>query len=75
MDKENSESVLNQVCFTNFRLKTFESTQFEKYKKCSAKKLAEAGFYYCPSTEEADKVKCYACGIEIFDWNRSDDPW
>jgi hypothetical protein len=38
--------------------------------------MAEAGFYYCQTETEHDLVKCYACGAEIFGWNKStDDPW
>uniref|UniRef100_A0A6V7KQN5 Uncharacterized protein n=1 Tax=Bracon brevicornis TaxID=1563983 RepID=A0A6V7KQN5_9HYME len=37
----------------------------------SPERLAAAGFYY---TGEDDHVKCYECGIEIFDWDEGDDP-
>lgn len=38
--------------------------------------MTEAGFYFCPTENEPDLVRCYACGIEIFGWNKStDDPW
>ena len=39
--------------------------------------MSEAGFYFTPGTneDEADKVTCYACGVEIFGWKKNDDPW
>jgi hypothetical protein len=76
MDKENVADVdLNQVFYTDTRLKTFDGSNFEKFKKCSAKKLAEAGFYFSPTEAEDDKVTCFTCGIELFGWSRNDDPW
>lgn len=40
--------------------------------------MAEAGFYY-PSDQPADHndlVRCYACGVELYGWNKVlDDPW
>ena len=37
--------------------------------------LAEAGFYYCPTWDERDAVKCYMCGKELSDWLEDDDPF
>ena len=30
----------------------------------------------CPTENEPDMVCCYACGAELYGWNKSnDDPW
>lgn len=34
--------------------------------------LAPAGFFY---TGMGDKVKCFACGLEVIDWDPADNPW
>ncbi|KAJ8523175.1 hypothetical protein ONZ45_g279 [Pleurotus djamor] len=37
--------------------------------------LAEAGFYYDPSYEDRDAVKCYMCMKSLSDWEEEDDPF
>lgn len=37
----------------------------------SPKTLAKAGFYY---TGELDKVKCFECQVEIYEWVEGDSP-
>jgi len=37
--------------------------------------LAEAGFYFCPTLDERDTVKCYMCSKELSDWVQDDDPF
>ena len=37
--------------------------------------LAEAGFYFCPTWDERDAVKCFMCGKELSDWLEDDDPF
>jgi hypothetical protein len=41
-----------------------------------AKKMAEAGFCYrpAPNSPYHDNVKCYHCGIELYDWERNEIP-
>ncbi|KAI0338368.1 hypothetical protein BDW22DRAFT_1432610 [Trametopsis cervina] len=36
--------------------------------------LAEAGFYYNPSPEARDSVKCFMCRKELDQWDEDDDP-
>lgn len=54
-------------------------------------KMAKAGFYHCPATDEPDAVRCFCCfkGIfltflkcflfklilELEGWDENDDPW
>ena len=56
--------------FYEDRLLTFEhwskQIQPDKYR------LAKAGFFY---TGELDKVICFACGVTLREWERTDDPW
>lgn len=33
--------------------------------------LAKVGFYYCG---KEDRVKCFVCSVEIYKWERGDDP-
>ncbi len=38
--------------------------------------MAEAGFYFNPNDKNSDRVNCYACGIEVYGWDKNeDDPW
>ncbi|CCM05862.1 uncharacterized protein FIBRA_08098 [Fibroporia radiculosa] len=37
--------------------------------------LAEAGFYYNPSSEDKDNVTCFMCGKELSDWDPDDNPF
>ena len=38
--------------------------------------MVEAGFYLSPFGEKQDRVTCYACSIQIDDWDKvNDDPW
>ncbi|KAJ3414821.1 hypothetical protein HDV05_005978 [Chytridiales sp. JEL 0842] len=46
----------------------------DKKWKCSAEKLAAAGFYYRPTLEEDDSAECLFCGTGLAGWERDDDP-
>jgi Inhibitor of Apoptosis domain len=37
--------------------------------------LAEAGFFFCPTWDDRDTVKCYMCAKELSDWVQDDDPF
>lgn len=37
--------------------------------------LAEAGFYYAPSSSDLDNVVCFMCAKELSDWEAEDDPF
>ena len=34
--------------------------------------LVDAGFYY---TGRGDRVKCFKCGVEVYNWEDGDQPW
>jgi hypothetical protein len=36
--------------------------------------LAEAGFYFDPSAEDKDNVRCFMCNKEIGEWAEDDNP-
>ncbi|XP_047002237.1 baculoviral IAP repeat-containing protein 5.2-B-like isoform X2 [Schistocerca americana] len=56
------------------RLQTFKKWKFPDNANCSAKKLAEAGFYFC-GPRNSDVVKCFLCNKELDSWEQEDDPW
>ena len=37
--------------------------------------MINAGFYLSPTNEHEDNAICYACGLNIFDWDSKKDPW
>lgn len=43
--------------------------------KATPNTLAEAGFYYSPSSEYRDNVTCFMCEKELADWDKDDDPF
>ncbi|KAG8178006.1 hypothetical protein JTE90_004486 [Oedothorax gibbosus] len=57
------------------RLKSFQKWPFGDDAKCSAAKMAEAGFFHCPNETELDSVQCYVCFKELDGWDASDEPW
>ena len=58
------------MMFYEDRLKTFE--RWSKQIQPDRKSLAKAGFYY---TGYFDRVKCFACGIDVCGWEPTDSPW
>jgi len=42
--------------------------------QCTAKKMAEAGFYHCPTDQEPDAAQCWVCHKELDGWESTDDP-
>lgn len=36
--------------------------------------LAQAGFYYAPTSDDADNVKCYLCSRALDGWDLDDNP-
>ena len=83
-------SLTNANRFNSFdeRKASFKNTPYDKCRsKCTSKKMADAGFYFTPgqvttidkennnNSDEHDMVTCYACGIQLNNWNKkSDDP-
>jgi hypothetical protein len=51
-------------------LRTFE--YWSKQIKPNKEPLANAVFYY---TGTADKVTCFACGVNLSSWEPTDEPW
>ncbi len=37
--------------------------------------MVEAGFYCVPDGQTKDKTVCFACGLTLFDWEDTDDPF
>ncbi|KAL5473051.1 hypothetical protein EMCRGX_G027492 [Ephydatia muelleri] len=56
------------------RLDTFKPLWPFKAGNCAPLKMAEAGFYYCGSTDTPDWVRCCVCHHELDGWDESDDP-
>ena len=42
------------------------------YKSQLPLELANSGFVFMNA---ADRVKCYYCGVELYEWDEEDDPW
>lgn len=38
-------------------------------------KLAQSGFYLCPTNEYIDRTVCFCCGVALVHWNKESDPW
>ncbi|XP_023221678.1 baculoviral IAP repeat-containing protein 5-like [Centruroides sculpturatus] len=62
-------------CLEEERLKSFKNWSFKSGCACTAEKMAEAGFYHCPTDDEPDLVRCYVCFKELDGWEANDDPW
>ncbi|GFT92967.1 baculoviral IAP repeat-containing protein 5.2 [Trichonephila clavipes] len=57
------------------RFKSFQNWPFGENSACSASKMAEAGFFHCPTEQEPDLVQCYVCFKELDGWEATDEPW
>lgn len=42
--------------------------------KLTGEQLAEAGFYYIPTPDSHDLVKCFLCDKSLDGWEQGDDP-
>ncbi|CAH1367151.1 hypothetical protein MTP99_008402 [Tenebrio molitor] len=62
-------------CLEANRKATFKSWVFKDQAKCSARKLAEAGFVFSGNKHEPDAVKCFFCNKSLDCWDEDDDPW
>jgi hypothetical protein len=73
---EHSDSIMTSrfikpdMTFYEDRLRTFE--HWSKQIRPTKEALAKAGFYY---TGTADKVTCFACGLNLSSWEPTDEPW
>ncbi|KAJ7102974.1 hypothetical protein C8R43DRAFT_1092239 [Mycena crocata] len=43
--------------------------------KATPHTLAEAGFYFDPSTEDPDNATCFMCNKQVTEWAEDDDPF
>jgi hypothetical protein len=43
--------------------------------KATPNNLAEAGFYFDPSTDDPDNVTCFMCDKQVTEWAEDDDPF
>ncbi|KAJ7173692.1 hypothetical protein C8R46DRAFT_120235 [Mycena filopes] len=43
--------------------------------KATPATLAEAGFYFDPSTDDPDNVTCFMCDKQVTEWAEEDDPF
>lgn len=56
------------------RLASFDQWPLTGDCTCTPERMAEAGFYHCPTENEPDLVRCYVCFKELDGWDPSDDP-
>ncbi|KAH9370427.1 hypothetical protein HPB48_008685 [Haemaphysalis longicornis] len=56
------------------RLASFAQWPLTGNCKCTPEKMAEAGFYHCPTENEPDLARCYVCFKEMDGWAPDDDP-
>ncbi|EDO32646.1 predicted protein [Nematostella vectensis] len=58
------------------RLETFKDWPFNHMDcKCTAEKMAAAGFYHCETDDDPDVARCFVCFKELDGWEPEDDPW
>ncbi|XP_011876985.1 PREDICTED: baculoviral IAP repeat-containing protein 3-like [Vollenhovia emeryi] len=63
--------VFNGSKRNGYEVKTVRLKSFESWPCLSPEKFAEAGFYY---TGVDDKVRCFECKVEIWNWKLNVDP-
>ena len=57
------------------RRTTYGSWPFNESDKCSAERMAAAGFYVIGDSNEPDLVECFICSKQLDGWEPDDDPW
>jgi len=58
------------------RLRSFDDKwPFMENCVCTPQKMAEAGFFHCPTSQVPDGVRCFSCYKEMDSWEPEDDPW
>lgn len=72
-DKDDYDMCLEENRLTSFKNWPFEDEGQEGI--CTAKKMAESGFYSCATDACPDLVRCYVCFKELEGWEPTDDPW
>ncbi|PAA48805.1 hypothetical protein BOX15_Mlig004979g2 [Macrostomum lignano] len=56
------------------RLRTFVKWPFSAPSRCTAERMARAGFYRIATPECPDAVRCFYCEKELDGWDANDDP-
>ncbi|KAL8761762.1 MAG: hypothetical protein Q9184_002161 [Pyrenodesmia sp. 2 TL-2023] len=62
----------------NARKMTFDAGWPHEDKRgwvCKTQKMIEAGWYYCPTPESDDFVKCCYCNLSLDGWEPKDNPY
>ncbi|EKX38228.1 hypothetical protein GUITHDRAFT_115571 [Guillardia theta CCMP2712] len=54
------------------RIKTFKLWPHKHYRQLKVRDLAQAGFFFSPSTQYQDRVTCAYCGLELGGWEDAD---
>ncbi|GIX85497.1 baculoviral IAP repeat-containing protein 5 [Caerostris darwini] len=72
---EETEEKFDAMYTEAIRLQSFKNWPFDCNSLCSAAKMAEAGFFHCPTEHEPDLVQCYVCFKELDGWEATDEPW
>lgn len=57
------------------RLASFAQWPLTGNCECTPERMAEAGFYHCPTENEPDLARCYVCFKELDGWEPDDDPF
>ena len=69
-----------------FRLDSYAGTKLKRSKhtlkwphpetyRATPLKLADAGFYFDPTSDDPDNVTCFMCGKSLAEWDAEDDPF
>ncbi|XP_052868349.1 baculoviral IAP repeat-containing protein 5.2-B [Anopheles cruzii] len=72
---DSTPNIPNIYLLQEDREKSFKQWPYTEDKKCSIRKMAEAGFYWHGTDHEIDIAACFVCGKELDGWEESDDPW
>ncbi|XP_035777385.1 baculoviral IAP repeat-containing protein 5-like [Anopheles albimanus] len=72
---ESTSNIAKIFLLQEDREKSFKHWPYKDDKKCSIRKMAEAGFYWHGTEQEVDIAACFVCGKELDGWEESDDPW
>ncbi|KAH6920378.1 hypothetical protein HPB50_028634 [Hyalomma asiaticum] len=70
--KEGTDHMMNLI---ENRVATFDRWPLRGRSVCTPQRMAEAGFYHCPTKTDPDLARCYVCYKELREWKRGDDPF
>lgn len=72
---ENEYHHKQRTYYFEFAIESTRLRSFDKWPKSMKQKpeqLADAGFFY---TQIGDRVICFSCGVGLYEWSETDDPW